>query len=94
MNVAKAEKNFAKLVDKVCAEGISVDLERDGEVIARPMPAEPTSPLTVGVLNTFLRTLPSLGDDADQLPRTSAPSAPSSRRRTTHGADGSHGALS
>lgn len=28
MNVAEAEKNFAMLVDKVCVEGVSVDLER------------------------------------------------------------------
>jgi len=29
MNVAEAEKNFTKLVDKVYLEGVSVDLERD-----------------------------------------------------------------
>jgi antitoxin (DNA-binding transcriptional repressor) of toxin-antitoxin stability system len=67
MNVLEAEKNFAKLVDKVYAEGISVDLERDDKVIARLMPAEPRSPLTVGQLNAFLRSLPSLGDDADKF---------------------------
>ena len=65
MNVAEAEKNFAKLVNEVYLEGISVDLERDDKVIARLTPAEPRSPLTVGDLNAFLRNLPSLGDDAD-----------------------------
>ncbi len=65
MNVAEAEKNFAKLVDKVYVEGISVDLERDDKVIARLAPAEPRSRLTVGELNAFLRNLPSLDDDAD-----------------------------
>ena len=65
MNVAEAEKNFAKLVDKVYAEGISVDLERDDKIIARLMPAAPRPRLTVGELNAFLRTLPPLGDDAD-----------------------------
>ena len=64
MNVAEAEKDFAKLVDKVYVEGISVDLERDGKVIARLTPAEPRSPLSVGELKAFLRNLPSLGDDA------------------------------
>lgn len=64
MNVAEAEKNFAQLVNKVYAEGISVDLERDDKVIARLTPAEPQSHLTVGELNAFLRNLPSLGDDA------------------------------
>jgi antitoxin (DNA-binding transcriptional repressor) of toxin-antitoxin stability system len=67
MNVADAEKNFANLVNKVYIEGISVDLERDDKVIARLMPAEPRSPLTVGELNNFLSKLPLLGDDADEF---------------------------
>lgn len=67
MNVADAEKSFAKLVEKVCAEGVSIDLERDDMVIARLTPAEPDSPLTVGDLNAFLRRLPSLDDDADDF---------------------------
>lgn len=65
MNVVEVEKNFAMLVNKVYLEGISVDLEQDDKVIARLTPAEPPSPLTVGELNAFLRSLPSLGDDAD-----------------------------
>jgi antitoxin (DNA-binding transcriptional repressor) of toxin-antitoxin stability system len=69
MTVAEAEKNFAKLVDKVYLEGISVDLERDDKVIARLTPVGPTSPLTVGELNAFLRNLPSLGDDAEAFAR-------------------------
>ena len=67
MNVAEAEKNFAKLVNKVYIEGVSVDLERDDKVIARLTPAEPRSPLTIGELNAFLHSLPSLGDDADEF---------------------------
>jgi antitoxin (DNA-binding transcriptional repressor) of toxin-antitoxin stability system len=67
MNVAEAEKNFAKLVDRVYAEGISVDLERDDKIIARLTPAEPPSALTVGRLNEFLRSLPPLGDDVDRF---------------------------
>ena len=67
MNIAEAEQNFVTLVNKVCAEGISVDLERDNKVIARLMPAEPQSPLTIGELNAFLRNLPPLGEDADDF---------------------------
>ena len=38
------------------------------KAIARLTPAEPRrSPLTVGGLNAFLRSLPSLGDDADEF---------------------------
>ena len=67
MNVAEAEKQFADLVNKVYVEGISVDLERENIVIARLTPAEPRSALTVGDLNAFLRSLPSLGADADEF---------------------------
>lgn len=67
MNVADAEKNFVKLVNKVYVEGISVDLERDNKVIARLTPAEPPSLLTVGELTAFLLHLPSLGDDASEF---------------------------
>jgi len=65
MNVTEAEKNFVTLVNKVYLEGISIDLERDDKVIARLMPAEARSSLTVGELNTFLRNLPTLGDDVE-----------------------------
>jgi antitoxin (DNA-binding transcriptional repressor) of toxin-antitoxin stability system len=69
MNVAEAEKNFTTLVNKVYVEGISVDLERDNKVIARLTPAEPRRTVTVGELSAFLRSLPSLGDDADDFSR-------------------------
>jgi antitoxin (DNA-binding transcriptional repressor) of toxin-antitoxin stability system len=67
MHVTEAEKNFAKLVNQVYVEGISVDLERDDKVIARLTPAQPRSALTVGELIAFLRKLPALGDDADDF---------------------------
>jgi antitoxin (DNA-binding transcriptional repressor) of toxin-antitoxin stability system len=67
MKVAEAAKNFAALVNRVYMEGISIDLERDNQVIARLTPAEPRSTLTVGELNAFLRNLPALGDDADDF---------------------------
>ena len=35
MNITEAERDFANLVNKVYAEGISIDLERDDKVIAR-----------------------------------------------------------
>ena len=69
MNLADAEKNFGVLVNRVYAEGISVDLERDDKVIARLTPADPSSPLTVGGLLAFLRNLPPLGEDARAIAR-------------------------
>lgn len=67
MNLTEAEKNFAKLVDRVYVEGISIELERDDKVIARLMPAEPNSQLNVGDFNVFLLNLPGLGDDVDDF---------------------------
>ena len=37
------------------------------EIAALPTGGEPRSPLTIGDLNAFLRSLPSLGDDADDF---------------------------
>ena len=47
MTIAEAEKGSVKLVNKVDAEGISVDLERDNKVIARLTPAELASETSV-----------------------------------------------
>ena len=67
MKLAEAEKNFSNLVNKVYSEGISVDLENEDKILARLTPAEPSSLLTVGGLNSFLSGLPRLGDDADEF---------------------------
>jgi len=68
MNVLEAERTFSTLVDKVHREGISIDLERDNEVIARLTPANSAPPrLTVLNLRAFLLGLPSLGDDAAEF---------------------------
>lgn len=67
MNVSDVERNFAKLVEKVYVERVSIDVERDDQVIARLTPAERKPSLKVGDLNTFLQSLPSLGDDADDF---------------------------
>jgi len=69
MNVTEAQRDFAKLVDKVHSEGVTIDLERNDKVIARLTPAEPQSPLVLGELHAFLRRLPPLGDDADAFAR-------------------------
>ena len=55
ITVAQAERNFVDLVNRVYAEGISVDLARGEEVIARLVPAGPHSALKVQDLNTFLQ---------------------------------------
>jgi antitoxin (DNA-binding transcriptional repressor) of toxin-antitoxin stability system len=65
MNVNDVQRDFVQLVNRVYSEGVSIDLERGDKVIARLTPAEPQSPLTLGQLEAFLRTLPSLDSDTD-----------------------------
>jgi antitoxin (DNA-binding transcriptional repressor) of toxin-antitoxin stability system len=64
VTVAEAQRDFANLVDRVCSEGIPVELQRGDEVIAHLTPAVPQSRLEVGELNAFLEALPKLGEDA------------------------------
>jgi antitoxin (DNA-binding transcriptional repressor) of toxin-antitoxin stability system len=64
ISIAEAERDFARLVERVHAEGISVELARGDEVIARLLPAQPRSPLQIHDLNRFLQALPKLGEDA------------------------------
>jgi len=65
ISVTEAERDFSKLVNRVYAEGISVELERGDKVIARLTPAGPRSPVKVHDLNAFLASLPKLEDDAE-----------------------------
>lgn len=64
ITIAEAERDFAGLVNRVYSEGVPVELERGGEVIAHLAPVVPRSRLKVGQLNAFLGGLPKLGEDA------------------------------
>jgi antitoxin (DNA-binding transcriptional repressor) of toxin-antitoxin stability system len=64
VTIAEAERDFVNLVERVHAEGISVDVARGDEILARLVPGGPRSPLPIQNLNTFLQSLPKLGDDA------------------------------
>jgi antitoxin (DNA-binding transcriptional repressor) of toxin-antitoxin stability system len=63
--VTDAERDFAKLIDHVYSEGISVELARGDKVVARITPVCPQSMLKVHRLNEFLQSLPKLDDDID-----------------------------
>ena len=60
---------LSDLVEEVYTKGISVELEREEKIIARLTPAELSLTLTVEKLNEFLRSLPSLDDDAEAFAR-------------------------
>jgi hypothetical protein len=65
LTVAEAEQDFAGLVNRVCSEGIGVELQRGDSIIAYLTPASPQSVLKVRDLNAFLCGLPKLQDEAE-----------------------------
>ncbi|CAN5895396.1 hypothetical protein BH24DEI2_BH24DEI2_04820 [soil metagenome] len=69
INVTQAARNFSDLLNRVYYQGISVELERNNKVIARIVPAEPTSKLQAKDLPAFLASLPDFGDDAEAFAR-------------------------
>ncbi len=65
INATKAARNFSDLLNRVYYQGISVELERNNKVIARIVPAKPSSSLRAENLRELLASLPKLGDDAE-----------------------------
>jgi antitoxin (DNA-binding transcriptional repressor) of toxin-antitoxin stability system len=63
--LADAERDFLRLVQRVYSEGVTVELDRGDQIVARISPAGPRSALKVQDLNAFLQNLPKLGDDVD-----------------------------
>ncbi len=65
VDVADAGRDFASLVNRVCSEGIGIELQQGNAVVAYLTPTPPRSPLKVRDLPAFLQSLPKLGDDGD-----------------------------
>ena len=63
--LADAERDFSRLVQRVYSEGVTVEVDRGDQIIARIIPVGPRLGLQVRDLNAFLQSLPKLGDDAD-----------------------------
>jgi len=63
--LADAERDFSRLVQRVFSEGVTVEVKRGDQVIARITPVGPRPALQVRDLNAFLRGLPQLGEDAE-----------------------------
>jgi antitoxin (DNA-binding transcriptional repressor) of toxin-antitoxin stability system len=67
ISVAEAGRQFEDLIDRVTREGVTVELERDDQVVARLSPAGRR--LQASDLPRFFASLPSLGDDAEPFER-------------------------
>jgi antitoxin (DNA-binding transcriptional repressor) of toxin-antitoxin stability system len=63
--LADAERDFSGLVQRVCSEGVTIEVQRGDRVIARISPVEDRPVLQVNDLNDFLQRLPRLEDDAE-----------------------------
>ena len=60
INVSDAQRDFAALVNRVYQQGVSVDVERDTQVIARLSPVRPPATLKVRDLPMLLARLPTI----------------------------------
>jgi antitoxin (DNA-binding transcriptional repressor) of toxin-antitoxin stability system len=67
VSIDQKSPDLLDLVDRACADGVGIDLERGGRIVATLTPASTTPTLRVSELNAFLANLPKLGDDADDF---------------------------
>jgi antitoxin (DNA-binding transcriptional repressor) of toxin-antitoxin stability system len=62
ISVAEAGRQFEKLIERVSRHGITVELERDNQVVAKVTPCRR---VLASDLNRVFASLPTLGDDAE-----------------------------
>ena len=67
VSVAEAGPRLDELVDRISTQGVTIELERDRQVVARISPA--CRRLRVADLNGVFAGFPSLGDDAESFAR-------------------------
>ena len=67
ITLADAERDFSGLVQRVCSEGVTIEVQRGGRGIARISPVGDRPVLQVDDLNDFLQRLPPLGDDTESF---------------------------
>jgi antitoxin (DNA-binding transcriptional repressor) of toxin-antitoxin stability system len=67
ISVAEAGRQFDDLIDRVSRQGVTVELERDDQIVARLSPVGRR--MQASDLPRFFASLPSLGDDAEAFAR-------------------------
>lgn len=65
ISVAEAKRQFEDLIDRVTRQGVTVELERDDQIVARLSPA--VRRFQASDLPRFFASLPSLGSDAESF---------------------------
>ena len=60
---SEAARNFSDLLNRVRYQGMSFDIQRGREIVARISPVSPTSPLDASELQTAFASLPRLSKE-------------------------------
>lgn len=63
ITATEAARGFADILNRVRYQGESYEVLRNGEAVARIVPAGPTRALTAGEITELLGTLPRLDDE-------------------------------
>ncbi len=64
IDVTQAARRFSDLLNRVCYQGASFELERNRQVVARLLPAAGGRRVAVADLDRLFAELPPLGEDA------------------------------
>ena len=68
VTATEAARQFSELINRVKYKGQSFEIVRGNEVVARILPADPSSPIRGEDLNLFFANLPSLpAEDLDDF---------------------------
>ncbi len=67
ISATHAARNFSDLVNRVHYQGASFEIERGNEVIARIIPAQPSSPISLASLDQQWKNLPRLDPEDASL---------------------------
>jgi antitoxin (DNA-binding transcriptional repressor) of toxin-antitoxin stability system len=63
INATEAARRFSDILNRVSYQGANFEIVRGNKVVARVLPAAPSSPLKAEDLNQFFAGLPPLEDD-------------------------------
>ena len=68
VTATEAARQFSELMNRVKYQGQSFEIVRGNEIVARILPAVPSSPIRAEELNAFFASLPSLvSEDVDDF---------------------------
>jgi antitoxin (DNA-binding transcriptional repressor) of toxin-antitoxin stability system len=67
ITATRAAREFSDLLNRVCHQGVSFEVERGNKVVARLIPVGPAARVPVADLNRVLAELPRLAEDVESF---------------------------